>query len=276
VSARFVARGHHHIDPFGVGALAPLGLVVGPSLESRGTRFVVVPRVAKVSRIEIPERPCYQQGGVAMASHTGESMELVGLRPYRYGDRIRDLHARSWARLRTPVVREYQQEYFSRLRVVLDSDAEAATEEQLDAAVSLTAGVVERLLRGESLIDLLTLGGPPEAVTIGRSLGGFEQALDRLAEVQPGPRFDPTDGLESVLADQSRLSAMILVTPAWDAPRRDWVLRVRKAGVGCRVLIVDSAAGQPASVDPHVTWVAPDTIDRACPGAASSGEGIAL
>jgi uncharacterized protein (DUF58 family) len=268
VTGRFRARGHHHIDPFHVAALVPLGLVVGPSIGSRGTRFVVVPRIATVLRVEVPERPCYQPGGVALASFTGESMELVGLRPYRSGDRIRDLHAPSWARLGTPMVRQYQQEYFSRIGVVLDCDGEGKDEAALDAAVSLTAGIVRRLASGEALIDLFTFGGPPEVVTIGRSLGSFERALDRLADVEPGPAIVVDEGMEVLRPHLDHLSAVILVVPDWDAPRREWVERIRKTGVGCKVAIVSREPLIGTLDDPDVSRVSPESIEHAQRGGA--------
>jgi len=263
VTGRFRARGHHHIDSFNVAALVPLGLAVGPAIASRGTRFVVVPRIAPVARLEVPERPRYQPGGVALASITGESMELVGLRPYRYGDRIRDLHAASWARLGEPVVREYQQEYFSRIALVMDCDGEESDEESLDAAVSLTAGIARKLASGEALIDLLTVGGPSGAVTIGRSLGSFEGALDRLADVAPGPATSPDTGMDALGPHLDHLSGVILVAPVWDAPRREWVERIRKSGVGCKVVVLSPEQTPRAVSDPDVCVVTPNDIDRA-------------
>lgn len=272
VTGRFRARGHHHIDPFNVAALVPLGLVVGPAVASRGTRFVVVPRIAPVARIDVPERPCYQPGGVALASVTGESMELVGLRPYRHGDRIRDLHAPSWARLGTPMVREYQQEYFSRIGLVLDCDGEATDEESLDAAVSLTAGIARKLASGEALIDLLTIGGAREALTIGRSLGSFERALDRLADVEPGPVTRADAAMEALRPHLDHLSAVILVLPDWNDARRELVERVRKSGMGCKVAIVSPEMQPAIADDPEIEWISPESIQRAIHG----GEALVL
>src|SRR5262249_59829460 len=98
-----------------------------------GCRFLVVPKLARVEHVSTPLGRRYQPGGVALASKTGESMELIGVRPYRAGDVVRDLHAKSSARLGFPVVREYVQEYFTRIGVVLDTDRTISTPEQLEA-----------------------------------------------------------------------------------------------------------------------------------------------
>ncbi|MEI8258053.1 MAG: DUF58 domain-containing protein, partial [Deltaproteobacteria bacterium] len=176
--ARFIARGEHHLDPFRAGRVVPLGLALGPNVHSAGCRFVVVPRIANVARFATAEGSRHQRGGVALASNTGESLDLRGVRPYRAGDPLRDLHAKSWARTGQPMVREYQQEYYARIGVVLDVDDDVSTEPRREAAISLAAGVVRRLARGDALVDLLVPGTSMSEASIGRSTGTFEHALD--------------------------------------------------------------------------------------------------
>ena len=102
---------------------------------------------------------------------------------------VRDLHAKTWARTGEPVVRKYQQEYFSRVGVILDTDLPGRDEEKFEAAISLAAGMIANLSRGEALIDLLVTGDRLHPLTVGRSLGHLDQALDHLACVEPGPPF---------------------------------------------------------------------------------------
>jgi uncharacterized protein (DUF58 family) len=233
--ARFLERGEHHLDPFQVAALVPLGLTLGPSVSSAGVRFLVVPKIASVVRLTTPAGRRHQPGGVALASKTGESMDLLGVRPYRAGDPVRHLHARSWARTGTPMVREYQEEYFSRIGVVVDTAV--PSEERLEAMLSLAAGVVAHLARGEALIDLLVAGDRVHDLTLGRHLGFLEQALDLLACVEARSTPLGADAVLSVLSPHlPRLSCVIVVTSKSD----DGALaeRIRGSGVGCTTLVV--------------------------------------
>lgn len=240
VRARFVARGEHHLDTFSVRALVPLGLTVGAPVESNDVRFVVVPRMARVGRLQVPMAERHQPGGVALASLTGESRELVGVRPYRPGDQLRDLHARRWARLGEPVVREYTQEYFTRVAIVVDSDGTGVSERRFEAALSLAAGAVGRLAGGEALIDLVAVGTDVHRLTLGRNLGFVDQALDLLACVQPAPALN-ADVLEARLAPHaSRLSSAVMVVLHWDDTRRRIVRWLARQGVPCRVLLVEA------------------------------------
>ncbi len=261
VTARFSQRGLHHLDPFHASALVPLGLALGPPIESPGCRFLVVPRIAKVVRVSTPIGRRHQPGGVALASRTGESMDLLGVRPYRPGDPARDLHARSWARTGEPVVREYQEEYFSRVGVVVDTDRAVREPECLEAALSVAAGVVAHLSRGEALIDLLVVGDQVHSLTIGRSLGFLDQALDLLACVEAGAA--PTvEALWGKLAPHlPRLSCVVVVALAWDAPRRMLADRIRGVGVGCVTVVITPDSAQPAG-DRELSWVSADAVLR--------------
>jgi uncharacterized protein (DUF58 family) len=49
-------------------------------------KVYVVPRVANVARLPPIVATRHQPGGVALASKAGESMDLLGVRPYRPGD----------------------------------------------------------------------------------------------------------------------------------------------------------------------------------------------
>lgn len=241
ILARFSARGEHHLDAFSAAARVPLGLAQGRAVTSSGVKFLVVPRIARVVRLATPPGSRYQPGGVALASRTGESMDLLGVRPYRPGDPVRLLHARTWARTGTPVVREYQEEYFSRIGVVVDAAAPDAR--TLEAVLSLAAGAVAFLGRGEALIDSLVAGDRVHHLTIGRHLGFLEQALDLLACVALEKQRTAPDRLMERLAPHlARLSCVVVVTPAWDEGAL--AERISGAGVACSTLVVGEGKGR--------------------------------
>ncbi len=243
VQARFVARGRHHLDPFLTCALVPLGLAVSPCVATGGCRFVVVPQIARVESLRLPLGRSYQPGGVANASQTGEATELMGVRPYRRGDPLRDLHAKTWARLGTPHIREYQQEYFSRIGVIVDTDSESLTDAGFEAAISLAAGVIARLTGGEALIDLLVLGQQIHALTFGRALGNLDQALDVLACAEPGAPLARGELLSRLMPYLAPLSCIVLVTQSTDESRLELADAIERRGVACRILRIHDDLG---------------------------------
>jgi uncharacterized protein (DUF58 family) len=267
LTARFSARGEHHLDPFSATALVPLGLAQGRRVSSAGVKFLVVPRIARVIRLATPPGARYQPGGVALASRTGESMDLLGVRPYRAGDPVRLLHARSWARTGKPVVREYQEDYFSRIGVVVDAGAPDAR--RLEAILSLAAGVVAFLSRGEALIDLLVVGDRVHDLTIGRHLGFLEQALDLLACVDLDKKpLSPARLLTRLTPHLARLSCVVVVASTWDEGALS--SRICGAGVACKTLVV-GPAGAPAA-----STVRGAAMTRVPLAAVEQGEALAL
>jgi len=262
LGVRFSERGEHHLDPFFAAALVPLGLAVGDAIESPSCRVTVVPTIANIRSIHTPRAERHQPGGVALASKTGESMDLLGVRPYRPGDPVRDLHARTSARLGVPHVREYQQEYFSRFGVILDTEAGQEDQERFEAAISLAAGIVAHLSRGEGLIDLLVCGGQFHQLTLGRSLGQLEQALDLLACVQPSGRFDPDALLRDLTPFFERLSCMFVVWLAVDEPRQQFLSQLRRR-LPCRAFLITRGPSPGATA--QLTAVDADAIASAQP-----------
>jgi uncharacterized protein (DUF58 family) len=258
VRARFVARGEHHIDPLRAAALLPLWLAQGPPLRTLGARFVVVPKVARVASFAIGRNRRHQLGGVATATRTGEATDLLGVRPYRPGDPVRDLHARSWARHGSPMVREYQEEHLSRVGLFVDTDASTAGDEGLEGALSLAAGVVARLGLGEARVDLLVAGEVAHVLAPERNVGSLDQALDALAAVQPTEPFSADRALARMGRHLETLSVVVLVFLGWDAARAAFASSIRTRGTRCVVLIV----GDRTSREPHGTTVALGAITR--------------
>lgn len=260
VKARFIARGEHFLDPAQARALAPLGFAMGPSIDSEGLHFLVIPKIAKVEHIQIDTTERYQPGGVALASITGESRELIGVRPYRPGDPIRDLHARTWARIGEPAVREYQQEYFTRIGLIIDTDGGVADEPLFESMLSLAAGLVAQLSRGELLLDLLVIGEDMHELTLGRSLGFLDQALDLLACVDPKHEFAPS-ALQSRLQEHlKRLSCTLFLSLKWDQERQAFADWIEDQGTRCRRIVVTGKKVPPFAVSSGATMVASNDI----------------
>ncbi len=259
--ARFIARGEHHLDPFRAGRVVPLGLALGPNVHSAGCRFVVVPRIANVTHLATATGSRHQRGGVALASNTGESLDLRGVRPYRAGDPLRDLHAKSWARTGQPMVREYQQEYYARIGVVLDLDDEVSTEARREAAISLAAGVVGRLARGDAMVDLLVPGAALSEASVGRSTGTFEHALDVLGCVEATGGFDADAVLARLARQGTRLSSAVVILVAWDDARKRFLDRLEALGAGVRAFLV-TRRENPPSPDARVRTVSQRVIER--------------
>jgi uncharacterized protein (DUF58 family) len=243
--ARFDARGEHHLDACHASRIAPLGLTVGPATQGPGTRFLVLPRVANVVSIELEAPRGSHRERSGKPGGTGEA-DFAGVRPYRSGDAIRHLHARTWARTGKPHVMQFVDERLERVAMVLDLDGTLAPEARVEAAVSLAAGIAEKLLSdtGPGLARLV-LGPDSFALDGRRGRAALDDILRRLALLTVG-KTAPQQHQEPRLG---AVSNAIVVTCDGTSARRERVDAIERLGIGVRwIEVVDAPRGGAAPI----------------------------
>jgi uncharacterized protein (DUF58 family) len=236
-------RGLLRLEGVGVARPDPLGLFRAFTEVPLPQTVLILPKRYPLPPIALPGTMKYQQGGVALASSVGQSDEFVSLRDYRHGDPLRHIHWRSWARASRPVVKEFEDEFFVRHALVLDTFAAHAHSEAFEEATSIAASFACTIQTQESLLDLLFVGAQSYCFTAGRGVAYGEQLLEVLASVRPSPEegFKKLERL--VLGHVSRVSGCIFVLLAWDEERREFVRKVRELGVPMLVLLVVESGG---------------------------------
>ena len=211
---------------------------------SGGDSILVYPRFHPVTEIDVPVSARYQPGGIALSSNVGESAEYIGNREYRPGDPTRQIDHRSWARLGAPVIKEYQEEYYCRIALVLDTfvpgtqPAPPEGFENMEAAVSLSASVADALARGEYIIDLFAAGPELYVFRAGRHTALFENVLEILACVDVC-RKSPFETITPALSEElGNISTVICVLLDWDVDHERLVRAAAEQGCSLKVLIV--------------------------------------
>jgi uncharacterized protein (DUF58 family) len=228
----------------------PLGLATGRPVALPDQVLLVYPRYYTLEGLEVPLGRRYQPGGIPLSSSTGDAIEFIGTREYREGDPVRNIHWRSWARRGEPVVKEHQEEYFCRIAIILDtftrerpSRAELAA---FEAAISVVASIADHFSRSEFVVDILAAGPDIYEVSAGRSLAYLENILDVLACLEPC-REPPFAGIGPALFEKlARTTTVVAVLQDWDAPREDFLRRVKEQGAAVRGIVVhDGPAARP-------------------------------
>jgi uncharacterized protein (DUF58 family) len=235
----------------------PLGLSRALNTAPLPQTLLVLPRRYPLPAIPLPGNARYQEGGVALAASVGQSDEYVALRDYRHGDPLRHIHWRSWARVGRPVVKEFEDEFFVRHALVLDTFTGQAHSEVFEEAVSVAASFACTLPTQESLLDLLFVGPQSYCFTAGRGVAHEEQMLEILASVHPCSD-QPFRALEHLVLGHVRVvSACICVLLAWDEARRDFIRKLKELSVPVVVFVI-APAGQRPTLDPGPLRDEPD------------------
>lgn len=242
--ARPNARGLAQFDGLYRVIHGPLGLVENRvRVDAPIAALAVLP-----ARLNVAVPPCVserllQPGGISLAQHVGDAEEFRSLRDYRPGDPLRAIHWRSFARTGKPLVREYQEEFFSRHALVLDTAGGQAFGATFETAVSLAAGLVSRPREADSLLDLMFVGDRVHRLTSGRGLGETDTLLRVLATVTPTPATGITPLLASMERHAGQVSSLIIIFLAWDEVRRNAVDRLLARGLRPLVLLVGDTTG---------------------------------
>src|SRR6185369_15472887 len=220
----------------------PLGLIGTRTVDGPDQVLLVYPRFFTMDDLAIPLGRRYQPGGIPLSSNTGDAIEFVGTRDYREGDPVKSIHWRSWARRGAPVVKEYQEEYFCRIAIILDTflppKPTPADEAAFEAGVSVVASIADYFSRSEYIVDILAAGPDVYEVSAGRSLAYLENILDVLACLEPC-RDTPFSTIGPALFDKlAQITTVVAVLQDWDDHRERFLHQVKALGTSVRAILV--------------------------------------
>jgi uncharacterized protein (DUF58 family) len=229
----------------------PMALFKAIARQPLPANVLILPRRYYLPPIALPGTVKYQQGGIAMASSIGLSDEFVSLRDYQPGDPLRRIHWKSWARVGEPVVKEFEDEFFVRHALILDTFAAEPDSWVFEEAVSVAASFACTIRTQESLLDLLFVGTEAYCFTAGRGLAHTEQLLEILAAVRvcAGKPFSALSHL--VLNHAGSVSGCIVILLAWDEARQELVRRLQMLGVPVMLFLI-AESGQAAALEQRV------------------------
>jgi uncharacterized protein (DUF58 family) len=221
----------------------PMGLYRSFVNTTNVESILILPRRYPLPPIALPGAMRYQEGGIALASNIGRSEEFVSLRDYRRGDPLRHIHWRSWAKVGRPIVKEFEDEFFVRHALVLDTFTDDPRSDALEEAISVAASFACTVLTQESLLDLLFVGAESYCFTAGRGLGHADQMLEILASVR-ACRDKSVQTLEELVINHvAAVSGCICAFIDWDNARQEFVKKIRALDVPVLVFVVIEAGG---------------------------------
>ena len=240
----------------------PLGLVNGLARVALEGRLITLPKRYRLPEVALPGRRRFQPGGVSLAASVGDSEEFLALRDYRPGDPLQRVHWKSFARTGKPVVKEYQDEFFERHALVLDTGSAQGEDAAFEEAVALAASFVYTIDTQDCLLDLLFVGGEVRAYTAGRGQMRAEHMLEALAGLGPSAPKDFSALARTVLARRATLSSVIAIFVSWDDERARFIASLRAEGFSVRALLVRDEGDAP----PGVFQLQPGKIEQGLAG----------
>ena len=236
----------------------PFGLNYSIQNFDHHEQLIVLPKRYQINKsFELPGGRHFQPGGVNSTWSIGESDEFVSLREYRDGDSMRKIHWASTARRDKPIVKEFQDEFFVRQALILDTTANDSV--VFEESVSVAASLLLQMENTDGLMDLIFLSDTPQIITAGRGFAQTNHQLEALATVEKCN--SPIQRLIEVVSSQSKvMSGCLVVLQGWDEQRQELMRRLSTAGIPIVLFIVTRNEEALEEVPPDANILIPGQI----------------
>jgi len=241
-------RGVIHLDDLRVLLPDPFGLFQRcRKVKTPASSLTVLPKRYPLPPIELPGGAAFKVSGEANTNTIGTSGEFVGLRDYRPGDPLRQIHWKSWARTGRPIVKELEDTFYPRYGLIVDTHSCNRTDRQFEECISVAASFAASIDTSDSLLDLMFIKNEAHRVTAGRGLERSEKLLEVLAGVSP-ERHENFQALSRlVLRHRDDLTSCLIIFNGWDEARGDFLQTLTTQGVACVPVIIGNG-GSPGGI----------------------------
>ena len=206
-------------------------------LESQDT-CLVLPKSYPIKPMALAGKRKYQPGGVTLASSVGNSSEFMSLRDYRPGDPLNSIHWKNLAKHGKLIVKEFEDEYFVRRALVLDTFVGDASDEQFEAAVSVAASIAVNERQNEALLDFMFAGKETYCFTSGRGVDQLPHLQEILAGVQASEEGSFELLREAMLGHAASCSSVVCVLMHWDEARQAFIRELSAHGLPLAVFLL--------------------------------------
>ena len=231
-------RGYIHFDEIKLAQADPLGLFQAQKSYANKDKLLVLPKLYKTPKLNLHGKRTYQQGGINNASAVGDAQEFFSLRDYRPGDPLRSIHWKSFAKVNKPIVKEYQDEFFIRYGLILDTFLDNKPEFIFEDAVSIAASFMSAQKEQDALLDLMFIGNDTYRFTSGRGLSSTEAILEVLACINPSFESNINRMVSMIKKYAHECSALICILLDMDNSRKELLNMLSQYNIPVKVLFI--------------------------------------
>ncbi len=232
-------RGTFDLAPLISGSSFPSGIMRSRKHAGKKTRLVVYPQFTQQAGFQLNILKQFQPGGISLSSKIGDSNEFASTREYRQGDRLRDVHWTSSARVGKLIVKEYVEEYFIRTGLFVDTELQRFEKHKcFESRISLCAGIADKLYADNHIIDLFLSDPHRQHIQVGQGLQLFDHLLEFLSVIEGDSVVDFNEALALLKQFAKELSSLVVFLKDWDPDRIRFVQQLRELGLKVRVIII--------------------------------------
>ncbi len=151
---------------------------------------------------------------------------------------MRQIHWKSWAKVGELIIKEYQDEFYVRHALILDTFLDTAYSDIFEEAVSVAASFACSVQSQESLLDLMFVGDQAYCFSSGRGMSHLDKMLEILACVgicrdKPFSSLNPP-----VFNHADLLSGAVCILLSWDKERKAFIQKLRAFDLPLLVVVI--------------------------------------
>lgn len=219
-------------------------------VKSSTDSILVLPKRYKLPAFMLEGAARDHQGGLSQSYMSGVSDDFRGLRAYRPGDPLKHIDWAAWARTGKPVVREYENVFFPRYGLVLDTNGVYEYLENFEEAISVAASFARVVDTQECLLDLIFLNKGPQTLTVGKGVARAEDLLEHLATLEIEIKPDWTSLSKQVVKHSTSFSVCVVIFTQLSDERKQLIIDWRKAGLNLLIIVlVNDEVSHQAALD---------------------------
>jgi uncharacterized protein (DUF58 family) len=207
-------------------------------VESSIDSILVLPRRYKLPSLMLEGAARDHLGGLSHSYMSGVSDDFRGLRPYRPGDSLKHIDWAAWARTGNPTVREFENVFFPRYGLVLDTNGAYEHLDNFEEAISVAASFARVVDTQECLLDFIFLNKGPQTLTVGKGVARSEDLLEHLATLEIEIQPDWASLSKQVLKHSSSFSVCVVIFTQLSDERKQLVTDWKKAGLNLLIIVL--------------------------------------
>ncbi len=237
----------------------PFGLWRWGSHGPADKSILVYPAYLPLKSVEFPaDYSTRAIGTVSSSTESGQSMDLLGCREFQYGDSARYIHARSSARLRQPIIKEFCNHAPGQILLIIDTFVSiprflnrfrSKLNKQFEASLSLAAATSDYLIADRYRISLCVIDAQGCHMVSDTPINSLSNILQSLAAMDACHEKTFPAALTASNPDLNKAEFAICFFLRWDQDRESFVHDLAKSGTATKTILISNESNSPDPVE---------------------------
>lgn len=214
-------RGYIYFNGIYLGRPDILGLFSRLNYKTKAQKLLILPKRYEITPPNLFSTRRHDPGGISLASSIGNAYEFMSLRQYRPGDSMKNIHWRTFAKTQELVVKEFEDEFFVRHALILDTHLQCENEWLFEKAISIASSFIVTLQSHESILDLILVGNQVYTFSSGRGLSHTRQMLEIMASIEPEKKQTISEIQPLLKQKMNQFSGSICIFLSWSSTHKE-------------------------------------------------------